>query len=36
MAETIKVMISEEDVDKRIQELGKQIRELRFRFPWIL
>ena len=27
MAETIKVMISEEDVDKRIQELGKQISE---------
>lgn len=28
MAETIKVMISEEDVDKRIQELGKQISEV--------
>lgn len=27
MAETIKVMISEEDVDKRIAELGKQISE---------
>lgn len=27
MAETIKVMISEEDVEKRIQELGKQISE---------
>lgn len=27
MAESIKVMISEEDVDKRIQELGKQISE---------
>ena len=27
MAETIKVMISEEDVDKIIQELGKQISE---------
>ena len=29
MAETIKVMISEEDVDKRIQELGKQMQENR-------
>ena len=27
MAETIKVMISEEDVDKRIEELGRQISE---------
>ena len=27
MAETIKVMISEEDVEKRIQELGKHISE---------
>ena len=27
MAEKIKVMISEEDVDKRIEELGKQISE---------
>lgn len=27
MAETIRVMISEEDVDKRIEELGRQISE---------
>ena len=27
MAETIRVMISEADVDKRIEELGKQISE---------
>ena len=27
MAETIKVMISEEEVEKRIQELGEQISE---------